>query len=42
MNEFGINTRVTVEVENSTLARITLTCVIIFILFFTVEKMFGS
>lgn len=40
MNEFNLNSQVTVEIQNSTLAKLVLTAVIIFICFFLVKKLF--
>lgn len=37
-NEFNLNSQVTVVIENSTLAKLVLTAVVIFILFFLVKK----
>lgn len=39
MNSLDLNSNITIEVANSTLARIVVACLLIFILFFGVKKL---
>ncbi len=38
-NEFNLNSQVTVVIENTTLAKLVLTAVVIFLAFFLIQKL---